>query len=134
MARKAPASPKSHATSPWEWVIAGVGGVMICAVIGYMVWAGLTTREGLPELELAQMGTTRAGTSYLVEVSVRNQGPTTAASAQIEGQIEGPEGALEASEATVDFVPPYSSRTVFLQFSKDPDGRLHLRVKGMSKP
>ena len=135
MSRKKPASPRSQATSSWEWVTAGVGGMMICAAIGYMVWSGLTTREGLPALELEPVATTQVGTSYLVEVLVRNQGPATAASAQIEGQIRNPDGdALETSEVAVDFVPPHSSRTAFLQFSKDPAGRLELRVKGMATP
>lgn len=134
MPRKRPPSSRSQATSPWEWATAAVGGAMICAAIGYMVWSGLTTREGPPFLELERVATTQTGTSYLVEVLIRNQGPSTAASAQIEGQIAGPDGALETSVATVDFVPPNSSRTAFLQFSKNPAGRLELRVKGMAQP
>lgn len=134
MPRSRPASQRSQATSPWEWVTAGVGGVMICAAIGYMVWSGLTAREGHPALELEPVATTQPGTSYVVEVLVRNQGSATAASAQIEGRIMGPDGPLETSEATVDFVPSNSSRTAFLQFSEDPAGRLELRVKGMAQP
>jgi uncharacterized protein (TIGR02588 family) len=134
MAKQRRAAERSSATSPWEWVAASVGGAMICAAIGYMIWYGLTSREGVPELELEAVATTQAGASYLVEVEVRNQGRATAAAAEIEGQITGPDGPLETSEATIDFVPPNSSRKAFLQFTKDPAGRLQLRVKGMAQP
>jgi uncharacterized protein (TIGR02588 family) len=134
MAKQRRAAERSSATSPWEWVAAGVGGAMICAAIGYMIWYGLTTREGIPELELEPVATTQVEASYLVEVLVRNQGRATAAAAEIEGQITGPDGVLETSEATIDFVPPNSNRRAFLQFTHDPAGRLQLRVKGMSQP
>lgn len=133
--RRRPTSIKSAATSAWEWVVAAIGGTLICAAIVYLVWFGLTTPAGLPDLELAVVRTEPVGSAYLVELAIQNRGPATAAAVQIEGRLPRPDGQEEISEVTVDFVPPKSRAAAILQFSSDPAARdLRLRIKGMAIP
>ena len=72
---------------------------------------------------------------YLVQFRASNQGGSAAAELTIEGQLTGPDGDTEASEAVLDYLPPRSDREGGLVFSRDPRvGQLSLRAKGYAKP
>ena len=49
-----------------------------------------------------------------------NQGGSAAAELTIEGEVTGPDGSGEMSEAVLDYVPARSSREGELWFSGDP--------------
>jgi uncharacterized protein (TIGR02588 family) len=135
MARRSSALPGTH-TPGLEWAAAAVGGAILAAMIGYMLWTALARPEEPPELSVRIEAVRPAGESYLVEFIARNDGQTTAAAVLVSGELTpGRAGAVERSEAQLDFVPKRSERRGGLIFGSDPArGTLALRVEGFSYP
>ena len=53
----------------------------------------------------------------------------------VEGELAGPDGPIETSEATMDYLPPGSEREGGLFFSRDPRRyEVRLRAKGYVDP
>jgi uncharacterized protein (TIGR02588 family) len=70
-----------------------------------------------------------------VQFRALNEGGATAAQLMIEGELSGPDGPIETSEATLDYLPPRSGRQGGLFFARDPRGLdLQLRARGYAKP
>src|SRR5690606_14780802 len=72
--------PHRYAASPWEWVAAGIGTLLVLAAIGTLGYEGIVRPAGPPEIHLTVDSVTRAGEAYVVEFRARNTGPSTAAS------------------------------------------------------
>ena len=72
---------------------------------------------------------------YLVRFAAENEGSQAAAALLIEGELELPDGQTETGEATIDYLPPRSTREGALVFRNDPvSGDLTVRPKGFTRP
>lgn len=127
--------PAAAGTSTLEWGVAGLGAVLLLAVVGYLGIQALNDRSGPPAITLTAAPPVRAGDGWVVEVTVRNEGFTTAAELEIEGTLTEGERVVEEAGATLDYVPKQSEEEAGLVFSEDP-GRyqLELRARGYAEP
>ena len=136
--RKVPRDVQEHSAagaSPWEWVAAAIGFVLLLGAIGYLVYVAVTTPAGPPAIAFEQGPVMRSGSGYVVDITVRNEGASTAAGVEIEGALLRDGTAVETSTTTLDYLPRFSEREFGLFFSSDPrDGRLELRALGYSEP
>ena len=126
---------RGGSTSPWEWVVAAVGGILVLGAAGFMLWEALHDRATPPSLEVGVEAIHRSEAGYLVEFRIENRGRRTAAAVLVEGELQGDTGIVERAEATIDYVPAQASGRGGLFFTKDPSVfTLRLRPKGYSRP
>jgi uncharacterized protein (TIGR02588 family) len=127
---------RRHSAVPtWEWVVAGIGLLMLLALVGFTTYRIFTDRNAPPTFTTEVETIVPSGDSYLVTFHVTNVGDQTAAAVNVEGRLLEGEKEVERSVATLTYAPAHSTRTATLIFMKDP--RLHgleIRPVGFEKP
>lgn len=122
-------------TSPLEWVIAGLGGLLVAAALAYMVIFAISEPERPPAVTLSVTSVTTTPGGYLVSFRAANIGGGTAAGLQISGELREGGAVVETSQANIDYLPQRSERRGGLFFTRDPeDLALSLRAEGYSEP
>ena len=119
-----------------EWVVFGVGLLLVLSTLAYLVYDGATSGAGPPDIEV-RLGEPRAGgPGFLVPVTVANRGGQTAEGVTVEVVLEdagSPEP--ERGEFTLAFLPRRGTREGWVAFRSDPRaGRLTARALGYEKP
>ena len=124
-----------HALPLLEWIVGGLGAVLVGGAIAFLVYHSLTRDQTPPDVRVVAQRVLDLQNGYLVQFRAFNQGGSAAAELTIEGELAGPDGNTEVSEAVLDYLPPRSDREGGLVFSRDPRaGQLSLRVKGYARP
>lgn len=121
--------------SAWEWLVAGVGLLLLLASIGYLLHDAFTGEDGppVPVVRLVDMRPQEG--RYLVQVKVVNQGRATAAALRVEGELRRGAEVVERSEIEFEHVPGRSSREGGLFFLQDPRAlQLVLTARSYRKP
>jgi uncharacterized protein (TIGR02588 family) len=118
-----------------EWAILVVSVALVAGLVGYLLVSGLTNRgPAIIRLEVAAAeGSDGPDGSWLVPLTVRNEGGRAAVSIVVEGTaiVAGTE---ESSELTVDVLAAESAVDLVLGFSGRPEGDVQLRVVGFETP
>ena len=118
-----------------EWLVAGIGALLVAGTIGYLVYQALWRDQTPPDVRLVALRVLALEHNHLVEFRAVNQGGEPAAQLLVEGELVGAEGPVETAEATLDYLPPGSHRDGGLFFSRDPrEFELRLRAKGYARP
>jgi len=135
-AERADPSPAGRRAIPMlEWVIGVLGALIVAALVGYLVWSAVARDETPPDVRLEVLDIQDLPEGYLVRFAAENQGSQAAAALLIEGELELPDGQTETGEATIDYLPPRSTREGALVFRNDPvSGDLTVRPKGFTRP
>ena len=118
-----------------EWVLAAVGLTVACGIVGYLLFLGVGTGSGPPDLQVRPARVTQQHDSHLVIVEVENAGGSPAAAVQVEGRLfEGGED-IQTSQVTIDYVPIDGTADGGLVFTEPPgEFELRLRVLGYQTP
>ena len=119
-----------------EWVVFGVGLLLVVSTLAYLVYDGATAADTPPDVEV-RLGEPRpGGAGFLVPVTVVNHGGETAGGVSVEVVLEAagsPEP--ERGEFTVAFLPRRGTREGWVSFRADPrSGKLSARAHGYEKP
>jgi len=124
-----------QATPLLEWIVGGLGAVLVGGAIAFLVYHSVTRDQAPPDVRVVAERVLDLPNGYLVQFRASNQGDSAAAQLTIEGELAGPDGETEVSEAVLDYLPPRSDREGGLVFSRDPRaGQLSLRAKGYARP
>ena len=119
----------------WEWVVAGVGLVLLLASLGYFSYAAVGRRGDQPAPVVAVLGVQQQGGRFVVLVRVSNRGRTTAAEVKVSGFLKRGSEVVEESETQFQYLPGESSREGGLFFSRNPrDFELELVPRSYQKP
>ncbi len=131
-------SGKGAGTSGWEWILAGVGALILAGVVGFLVYEGLSSPNGAkPAIVVAGEAPVKLPTGmFLVPIRVVNEGKVTGANVTVRGELRGADGmVVEESATTFDFVAQHSAESGGLYFTSDPATLdLGLRVEGYTDP
>ena len=134
----APASDGLRATSDiplLEWIIGGVGFLLITSVIAFLLYHAITGIDSPPDVNVSIVSIQQNRSGYLVRVKARNDGGSTAEGVVIEGELKKGSQVLERSETTVDYSPPGSEKEFGLFFTRDPrQFELQIRALGYENP
>jgi len=132
----AKAGSKRAAIPPLEWAAAGIGLLLLLAmlaVIGREAIRG--DSEQPPAIAVRTLRTVAVPGGYLVEVEAANRSGATAAAVEVEGRLMAGETAVESGRFTLDYVPAHARRTGGLLFAEDPRRhRLEVRALGYQEP
>jgi uncharacterized protein (TIGR02588 family) len=112
--------PKPPSTSRWEWAAAAVGSILVAAIMGYMIYFGVTEHGKVPEIEIQVAEIAPSSSGYVVRLRAVNRGGATAAALRIRGELRRGDAVVEDADTELDYVPPHSERTASLIFRNDP--------------
>ncbi len=117
-----------------EWIVSGIGLVLVGGVIGYLGYAAVTHTDSPPDIRVDVVSIVPVQQGYLAQFRATNQGGEAANDVHILGTLaQGP--AAETSEATLDFLPARSETSGGLFFSAKPTAEnLTLRATGYQEP
>jgi uncharacterized protein (TIGR02588 family) len=125
----------SQAIPIWEWIIGGLGLLMVAGVIGFLLYEALRGNQMPPNVKLSVDSVIQAQNGYLVKITAVNQGGSTAKGVIVEGELKRGAEPVERSEATIDYLPPRSRKQAGLFFTRDPQQfQLELRPLGYEDP
>lgn len=118
-----------------EWVAALIGLAITLALLGFVGWQALTPQtDATPAIVVTAERVVPVEGGYVVEVTARNMGGSTAADVQVEGTLGKGAGAPKSS-VTFPYVPGQSERQGGLFFAEDPRKKgLEVRALGYTKP
>lgn len=133
--KPAPTRKPAVETPLLEWVSAAIGLILTLGLLGAVGWEALDADDSPPAVQVEAMAATRTASGYVLEVRVANHGGSPAAQVAIEGELALPDGRVETSDATFDYLPDHSTRAGGMFFTGDPRaGKLTLRAKGYVEP
>ncbi|HYD86716.1 MAG TPA: hypothetical protein VEA80_04515 [Vitreimonas sp.] len=119
-----------QATPLLEWLVGGAGALLFCAMLAVLAMNATSDPSSPPSVVVAVERVASVSGGYVVEFVARNEGDTTAAMVEISGEAGG-----ETRTATLDYLPPHSTRRGGLFFARDPRGSgLTLRAEGYQDP
>ena len=129
------ARARQRATPLLEWLVGGIGVLLVGGAIAFLVYHSLVRDRAPPDIRVVAERVLDLGDAYLVQFRALNEGRSAAAQVTIEGELVGPDGVIELGEAVLDYLPPRSDREGGLLFTGDPrTGELRLRAKGYAEP
>ena len=118
-----------------EWIVAGIGVLLVAGAIGFLIYRGATKADTPPNIKIDVESVVPAAEKYLVNFRISNTGAGVAAALTIEGELKSGEKSEETSDVTFTYLPSQSERRGGLFFTKNPnDYELKLRAKGYEKP
>ncbi|EWY38513.1 hypothetical protein N825_13350 [Skermanella stibiiresistens SB22] len=134
------AREKLH-TPVLEWLLGGVGLLLVAAAVAFLAWSGTTQGDRPPEIHVEVERVIRQRDGWLVMVRAYNAGGEAAAELLIRGRLAGGNGSggdgsgAEESELRLDYLPSRSDRRGGLFFTRDPgSGQLTVRAIGYAEP
>ena len=126
---------KRPASSRWEWVAAILGLVIVAAIVGYLVYFGVSEHGRIPAIDIQVVDIHSTPAGHVVRFRVINRGGATAAALRITGELREGDTVLEDADTELDYVPPHSERTANLVFKADPAKRiLEIRPTSFTDP
>jgi uncharacterized protein (TIGR02588 family) len=114
----------------WEWIVAGVGLVLVAGVIGFLIYEAFSGNRLPPDIKLSVDSVVQTRNGFLVTVTAVNQGAITAEGVDIEGELTTGTDSVERSRTTIDYLPPRSEKKAGLFFTRDPR-QLDLQVRSL---
>jgi len=128
-------SGRRHRTSPGEYVLGAIGGLLVLALLAFFVYQAVVPRDSPPRLDVVVTGIEQAGETWSVTFRLHNDGGETAEQIQISGTLQRDGRQVEEATAVVSFLPPDSTQTGALLFTTDPrSGELQVEPSGYSLP
>lgn len=99
-----------------EWVVAGIGILLVCLALGFLTYKALFLDDGAPQLTFQVKKIVVQDGGSLVLASVSNTGGSTITDLQILASANG-----ESHELEIDFLPARSSRNFGMFFRSSPE-------------
>jgi uncharacterized protein (TIGR02588 family) len=126
---------EKDAIPTWEWIVAGVGLVLVSGVIGLLIYEAFTGKRLPPDVKLSVASVTQTRNGFLVRITAINEGGTTAEGVIVEAELRNGTGPVERSQTTIDYLPPRSEKRAGLFFTRDPRQlELQVRALGYEEP
>ena len=120
----------------FEWIIFGVGLVLVLATLLYLAYDAVTITDAPPSIEVRAGSPEQRPHNFIVPVTLINHGDQTAEGVQVEVVLESGGAEKERGEFAVAFLPRRSTREGWVAFQTDPRTveRIKARVTGYEKP
>jgi uncharacterized protein (TIGR02588 family) len=112
----------------WEWIVAGLGLVLVAGMIGFLLYEAFSGDRLPPDVKLSVDSVVQTRNGFLVRIIALNEGGMTAEGVIIEGELRNGTESLERSRTTIDYLPPRSEKRAGLFFTRDPR-RFNVQVR-----
>ena len=114
----------------WEWIVAGVGLVLVASVIGFLIYEAFTGKRLPPDVKLSVDSVVEIRNGFLVRITAVNEGGMTAEGVIVEAELRSGTEPVERSRTTIVYLPPRSEKKAGLFFTRDPR-QLDLQVRSL---
>jgi uncharacterized protein (TIGR02588 family) len=114
----------------WEWIVAGVGLVLVAGVVGFLIYEAFTGKRLPPDVKLSVDSVVEIRNGFLVRITAVNEGGMTAEGVIVEAELRSGTEPVERSRTTIDYLPPRSEKKAGLFFTRDPR-QLDLQVRSL---
>ena len=122
-------------TKPGEYVVGGLGGLLVVALLAFLAYQVVVVRETPPDVTAASRRSSRSPRATRSTSRRVNTGGRTAEEVEVSGSPSRESAQVEESSATISYVPPDSRRDGTLVFSENPgDGELTVAPSGYVLP
>ena len=111
MSRSKTTDEKDDSIPTPEWVVAGIGLLLVCLALGFLTYKAFSIDDGEPELSFTVESIVAQDGGSLVLARVNNTGGKTLTGLQILGNAGNDTHVVE-----IDFLPARSSRTFGMFF------------------
>jgi uncharacterized protein (TIGR02588 family) len=126
---------EENAIPIWEWIVAGIGFMLVASVIGFLFYEAIAGSQLPPDVKLSVDSVVQTRNGYLAKITAINEGGMTAAGVVIEGELRRGTELVERSWTTIDYLPPRSEQRGGLFFTRDPRHfELQVRPSGYVEP
>lgn len=128
-------SKKSINISFLEWIVAGIGLILVVGTVGFMLYQSFTAKDTPPSFKTEVERIDKVNSGYVVIFKTVNEGEQTASGVEIEGELKRGEESVETSSVTIDYAPSKSEIKGGLFFKKDPrEFQIEINAKGYTEP
>jgi uncharacterized protein (TIGR02588 family) len=103
-----------------EWGVFGVSAIILAATVIYLAVSAMREKKLPPDLRITTAAAVAAHGGHRVEVTVANNGDTSAEQVQIEIALRRGDEEVERAELEIMYVPRKSERKGFVTFRTDP--------------
>lgn len=110
-------------SSPGEFVLGLLGGVIVVALLGFLAYQAVAVRETGPALRVEIHSVEPVPEGFRARLRVHNDGGQTAEQVQLTGTLTGGAARPESAKAVISYVPPASHREASFVFRTDPRAR-----------
>ena len=118
-----------------EWVIGGIGFLIVAGVLGFLLFSAVTEDRPLPDVKLSVNAVQQIRNGYVVQITATNEGGLTAEGVIVEAELRKGTELVESSQIEIEFLPAHSRKRAGLFFSRDPKQfDLKLRPHGYEEP
>ena len=118
-----------------EWIVAAIGGAILVAVFGFLLWRAIALPMSAPDIRVEITSIASSGDGHRVEFVARNRAGQSAEGVLIQGELRTGTAPAETAETTIDYVPGRSEARGGLFFRDDPRrGTLTVRALGYEEP
>lgn len=105
--------------STLQWIASGLGLLVVIGAFGLILY-DVFVPDAPPNLKVHMTRIVPLAGRYLVEVTVSNDGGSTAASVAVQGTLYKGDKTFETASTTYDYVPAYSEAAGGMFFTYDP--------------
>jgi uncharacterized protein (TIGR02588 family) len=126
---------RTNETPFLEWLLGGVGVMLVIACVAFLVYEGMTDREEPGPVTATVVEATSAGDSHVVTFNIRNGGSQTLSNLHVTARLFDGEREVESVTTEIDYLPGRSSQEGGFYFKSDPRGlRVEIQPGGYQKP
>jgi uncharacterized protein (TIGR02588 family) len=134
-ARTPPSRAKDVRTPLIEWILGGIGIVLLGTCIAFLVYEGVNDGEEPGEITTSVVETVSAGDRHVVTFRIHNSGSQTLSNLQVSARLLDGDREVERATTTLDYLPGGSTKEGGFYFNRDPrELRLEIRPEGYQKP
>jgi uncharacterized protein (TIGR02588 family) len=134
---KSSESRKQARTPILEWVLGGIGAVLIFGCLAYLIHEGIREGGEAPgALTATVLEIIPVGSAYLVTFDLQNSGSQTLSNLQVSARLfDATQREVDRATTTLDYLPGRSSQRGGFYFHRDPrQFTLVIRPEGYQIP
>lgn len=117
-----------------ERIASLLGGAIVLTTICFLGFEAVQRDDEAPALTVSVIQVREMTGSFVVDVEVRNGSRSAAADVHLAGHDRSADGRQIQAQASVDYVPGFSSRRASLVFQSHPGSNPVIGIIGYSRP
>lgn len=122
-------------TAVIEWVIGGIGVVLLLSCIVFLAYEGWRDGEEPGPITSSVLDIVDAGDHHIVTFEIANGGSQTLSNLHVSAHLLDGEREVESARTMIDHLPGHSSHEGGFYFEHDPRAlRVEIRPEGYQKP
>ena len=126
---------RKGATHALEWLLGGVGAVMLFVGVVYLIRDGLSRSDRPGAVEAKVTDVVRAGDAFVVRFELHNAGDETLSNLHVTARLIEGDREIETASAVVDYLPARSTQRGGFYLRHDPERyELEIGPEGYQTP